>query len=102
MNREHMKRMERMDRLSGLASFCRATALVLALAPVFSHAAPPKKAGADSPPGDVYFKQITLDEAAQFISQIGKTSIVVTSSVANKVVSLYLRDVSVEGMVKNL
>ncbi|MDR0529002.1 MAG: hypothetical protein LBG69_05260 [Zoogloeaceae bacterium] len=53
-------------------------------------------------PGDLYFRQITLDEAAQFIAKIGKTSIVVTSSVAGKVVSLYLRDVTVEGMVKNL
>lgn len=52
--------------------------------------------------GDIYLKQVGLDEAAQLISQIGNTSIVVTASVANKVVSLYLRDVTVEGMVKNL
>jgi general secretion pathway protein D len=53
-------------------------------------------------PGDIYLRQVSLDEAAQLIARIGKTSIVVTGSVANKVVSLYLRDVSVDGMVKNL
>ncbi|MDR2688307.1 MAG: hypothetical protein LBB76_00945 [Azoarcus sp.] len=62
---------------------------------------------ADSPkagvsPGDIYLRQVSLDEAAQFISRIGNTSIVVSSSVANKVVSLYLRDINIEGMIKNL
>ena len=66
-----------------------------------AESAPPAKA-ADGFPGDVYLKQITLDEAAQFISQVGKASVVVSSSVANKVVSLYLRDVNVEGMVRSL
>ncbi|MDR2164925.1 MAG: hypothetical protein LBO79_04700 [Zoogloeaceae bacterium] len=61
------------------------------------------KAGAKAKtPGDFYLRQITLDEAAQLISQISRASIVVTSSVSRKVVSLYLRDVSVDGMVKNL
>ena len=86
------------------------TALSLALTPAAwaANEVPATKAGANADtkaktsPGDVYFKQITLDEAARFISQIGKTSIVVTSSVANKVVSLYLRDIDVDGMVKNL
>ncbi|MDR3214082.1 MAG: hypothetical protein LBT71_09255 [Azoarcus sp.] len=76
-----------------------ALALALALPGALSHAAPP---AGKTMPGDVYLKQITLDEAAQFISQVGNASIVVTSSVANKVVSLYLRDATVEGMVKNL
>jgi general secretion pathway protein D len=53
-------------------------------------------------PGDIYLRQVSLDEAAQLIARIGRTSIVVTGSVANKVVSLYLRDVPIEGMVKNL
>ncbi|MDR0674114.1 MAG: hypothetical protein LBF93_10800 [Zoogloeaceae bacterium] len=53
-------------------------------------------------PGDLYLRQVTLDEAAQLIARIGKTSIVVTGSVSGKVVSLYLRDVGVEGMIKNL
>ncbi|MDR1889608.1 MAG: hypothetical protein LBQ81_09575 [Zoogloeaceae bacterium] len=62
------------------------------------------KAALDAPPGpgDIYLRQVTLDEAAQLIARIGKTSIVVTESVSNKVVSLYLRDVNVEGMIKNL
>jgi general secretion pathway protein D len=79
-------------------------AFVVPSAPPAKEAKParPAKAGADSPPGDIYFKQITLDEAAQFISQIGKVNIVVTSSVARKVVSLYLRDMSMDGMMKNL
>jgi len=85
----------------------RAFALFLALAvamptPLMARPIPAAKLDANGSPGDVYFKQITLDEAAQFISQIGKTSIVVTSSVAEKKVSLYLRDVSIEGMVKSL
>ncbi|MDR1661939.1 MAG: DUF3438 family protein [Azoarcus sp.] len=83
----------------------RAAALVFALAVAFPAPArppAPTKFDANGSPGDVYFKQITLDEAAQFISQIGKTSIVVTASVASKKVSLYLRDVNVEGMVKSL
>jgi type II secretory pathway component GspD/PulD (secretin) len=53
-------------------------------------------------PGDIYLSQVRLDEAARLISQIGHTSIVVTAKVSDQVVSLYLRDVSVEGMVKNL
>ncbi|MDR2625271.1 MAG: hypothetical protein LBC37_02980 [Zoogloeaceae bacterium] len=61
---------------------------------------PPKK-GAQHP-GDLYLRQVTLDEAAQLIARIGKTSIVVTNSVSGKRVSLYLRDVGVEGMIRNL
>ncbi|MCE1170381.1 MAG: hypothetical protein LWW84_03490 [Azovibrio sp.] len=62
-------------------------------------AAPVKK---QAGPGDIYLSQVRLDEAARLISQIGKTSIVVTAKVSEQVVSLYLRDVNVEGMVKNL
>ncbi|MDR0702501.1 MAG: DUF3438 family protein [Azoarcus sp.] len=83
----------------------RAATLAVALALALPASARPPvsaKPGAGGSPGDVYFKQITLDEAAQFISQIGNTSIVVTSSVANKRVSLYLRDVDVDGMVRSL
>jgi len=85
----------------------RAFALFLALvvavpAPLVARPIPDAKLDANGSPGDVYLKQITLDEAAQFISQIGKTSIVVTSSVASKKVSLYLREVNIEGMVKSL
>ncbi|MDR2625849.1 MAG: hypothetical protein LBC37_05910 [Zoogloeaceae bacterium] len=71
--------------------------------------APAKKGGlpgkggkkADAP-GDLYLRQITLDEAAQIIAQVGRTSVVVSASVANRVVSLYLREAKVEHMVKNL
>jgi hypothetical protein len=87
------------------ARVLRASTLALALAlvlPAWSATPAKPRPGAGGSPGDVYLKQITLDEAAQFISQIGSTSIVVTSSVANKRVSLYLRDVDVDGMVKNL
>lgn len=78
-----------------------AFALIIAF-PASARPVAPAKLDANGSPGDVYFRQITLDEAAQFISQIGKTSIVVTSSVAKKRVSLYLRDVSVDGMVRSL
>ncbi|MDR3087579.1 MAG: hypothetical protein LBU45_06470, partial [Azoarcus sp.] len=91
----------------GMRALAFITALSVAFTPVAwaaneAPATKPAAKAANASPGDVYFKQITLDEAARFISQIGKTSIVVTSSVANKVVSLYLRDVDVDGMVKNL
>ncbi|MDR1423621.1 MAG: hypothetical protein LBI92_03305 [Azoarcus sp.] len=94
-----------MRRLECFSPVLRVTALALALTAALPAAArplQPARLDANGSPGDVYFKQITLDEAAQFISQIGKTSIVVTSSVANKKVSLYLRDVNVEGMVRSL
>ncbi|MDR0736450.1 MAG: hypothetical protein LBF51_06425 [Zoogloeaceae bacterium] len=64
--------------------------------------AQPEKQSAARQPGDLYLRQVTLDEAAQLIARIGKTSIVVTGSVSGRVVSLYLRDVGIEGMVKNL
>lgn len=64
---------------------------------------PPGEARNDARhPGDLYLRQVTLDDAAQLIARIGKTSIVVTGSVSGKVVSLYLRDVGVENMIKNL
>lgn len=76
------------------------TFLLLApLHPPAALAAPVKK---QTGPGDIYLSQVRLDEAARLISQIGKTSIVVTAKVSDQVVSLYLRDVNVEGMVKNL
>jgi general secretion pathway protein D len=53
-------------------------------------------------PGDIFLRQVSLDEAARMISRITKSNIVVTSSVSSKIVSLYLNDVSVENMVKNL
>ncbi|MDR2164878.1 MAG: hypothetical protein LBO79_04455 [Zoogloeaceae bacterium] len=58
--------------------------------------------GGSASPGDIYLRNTSLDDAAQLISQIGKTSIVVTSSVSSKTVSLYLRDVDVEGMIRSL
>ncbi|MBN8284197.1 MAG: hypothetical protein J0L98_13595 [Zoogloea sp.] len=53
-------------------------------------------------PGDLDLRLVRLDDAARLISQIGKTNVVVTSKVADKLVSLYMRDVTVEGMVRNL
>lgn len=53
-------------------------------------------------PGDLDLRQVRLDDAARLISLIGKTNVVVTSKVADKLVSLYMRDVTVEGMVRNL
>ncbi|MDD3481403.1 type II secretion system protein GspD [Azovibrio restrictus] len=73
--------------------------LLTPLHPPAALAAPVKK---QAGPGDIYLSQVRLDEAARLISQIGRTSIVVTAKVSEQVVSLYLRDVNVEGMVKNL
>lgn len=52
--------------------------------------------------GDIQLTQIRLDEAARLISQMGKTNVVVTGKVADQVASLYLRDASVEDVVRNL
>lgn len=70
-------------------------------------APPPGRSGGpvaaqSTTPGDLDLRLVRLDDAARLISQIGKTNVVVTSKVADKLVSLYMRDVTVEGMVRNL
>ncbi|WP_153117609.1 secretin N-terminal domain-containing protein [Rhodocyclus tenuis] len=52
--------------------------------------------------GDIQLTQVRLDEAARLLSQIARANIVVTGSVADKVVSLYLHDATVEDMLRNL
>ena len=52
--------------------------------------------------GDIQLTQITLADAARMLSQVGKANVVVTGSIADKVVSLYLHDATVEDMVRNL
>ena len=52
--------------------------------------------------GDIQLTQVRLADAARMLSQVGNANVVVTGSVANQVVSLYLRDASVEDMVRNL
>jgi general secretion pathway protein D len=52
--------------------------------------------------GDIQLTQVTLADAARMLSQVGKANVVVTGSIADKVVSLYLHDATVEDMVRNL
>lgn len=68
----------------------------------FPRPAPPVRHAARAAGGELFLQQVSLDEAARMISQIKKSNIVVSSSVADKKVSLYLSDINVEGMVKSL
>lgn len=52
--------------------------------------------------GDIQLTQVRLADAARMLSQVGKTNVVVTGKVAEQIVSLYLRDTTVENMVRNL
>lgn len=52
--------------------------------------------------GDIQLTQVSLADAARMLSQVGKANVVVTGSIADKVVSLYLHDATVEDMVRNL
>lgn len=73
-----------------------------------AQAAPATKKNAATPsetnasPGDLLLTQVRLDEAVRLLAQITKTNIVVTGKVSDVVLSLYLRNSSVDDMVRNL
>ena len=50
----------------------------------------------------VDLRDMPLAELARLISQVGNVNVIVTSAVAEKKVSLYVRDADVGGLVKNL
>ena len=87
--------------------FAAVLALVLALGGPFApaaaadaaaratRAAPKSLAGVD-------LRDMPLAELARLISQVGNVNVIVTSAVADKKVSLYVRDADVAGLVKNL
>ena len=52
--------------------------------------------------GDIQLTQVSLSDAARMLSQVGKANVVVTGSIADKVVSLYLHNATVDDMVRNL
>lgn len=52
--------------------------------------------------GNIQLTQIRLEDIARLLSQIGNANVVVTNKVADIVVSLYLRDASVDDMVRNV
>lgn len=66
---------------------------------------PPPAATKQAPSGvlgNIQLSQIRLEEVARLLSQIGNANVVVTSKVADLTVSLYLRNASVDDMVRNL
>ena len=73
-----------------------------------AQAAPATKKTAATPsetngsPGDLLLTQVRLDEAVRLLAQITKTNIVVTGKVSDVVLSLYLRNSSIDDMVRNL
>lgn len=52
--------------------------------------------------GNIQLSQVRLEEVARLLSQIGNANVVVTSKVSDLTVSLYLRNASVDDMVRNL
>lgn len=74
-------------------------------APEKSAAAVNAKAARKAPAnlvGNIQLSQIRLDEVAKLLSQVGNANVVVTNSVADIVVSLYLREATADAMVRNL
>ncbi len=73
-----------------------------------AHAAPAARKSATEvesnagSPGDIMLTQVRLDEAVRLLAQIGKANIVVTGKVSEQIVSLYLRNTSVDDMIRNL
>ena len=83
--------------------------LISCLAQSLAQAAPRATGGGAAPsapapasPGDLLLTQVRLDEAVRLLAQIAKTNIVVTGKVSDIVLSLYLRNASVDDMVRNL
>lgn len=68
---------------------------------------PPATAGATAKPvaagdiGNIRLTNVRLDEVARLLAQVGNANVVVTSKVADEIVSLYLHNASVDDMVRN-
>ncbi|MDR0578321.1 MAG: hypothetical protein LBI87_12535 [Candidatus Accumulibacter sp.] len=79
---------------------------VLFLAWIASALAAPARDGrgqaAGEAPGDIMLTQARLDDAVRLLAQVGKVNIVVTGKVSGEIVSLYLRDSSIDDMIRNL
>ena len=71
-------------------------------APAARKAAAPASESNAASPGDIMLTQVRLDEAVRLLAQIGKANIVVTGKVSEQIVSLYLRNTSVDDMIRNL
>lgn len=93
---------------SAFSRFAAVLALALATAAPFApavaagdaasrgtRATPKSLAGVD-------LRDMPLAELARLISQVGNVNVIVTSAVADKKVSLYVRDADIDGLVKNL
>jgi type II secretory pathway component GspD/PulD (secretin) len=52
--------------------------------------------------GKIQLSQVRLEEVARLLSDVGNANVVVTSKVSDEVVSLYLRNASVDDMVRNV
>ncbi|MFT3848574.1 MAG: hypothetical protein QM739_07780 [Propionivibrio sp.] len=83
--------------------------LLLMLIHNLAHSAPgnrksaaPVAENAAGSPGDIMLTQVRLDEAVRLLAQIGKANIVVTGKVSEQIVSLYLRNTTVNDMIRNL
>lgn len=68
---------------------------------------PPAIASATAKPvaagdiGNIRLTNVRLDEVARLLAQVGNANVVVTSKVADEIVSLYLHNASVDDMVRN-
>lgn len=51
--------------------------------------------------GNIRLTNVRLDEVAKLLAQVGNANVVVTSKVADEIVSLYLHNASVDDMVRN-
>ena len=65
-------------------------------------ATPPAKPLPPGVLGNIQLSRVRLEEVAQLLSQAGNANVVVTNEVSDKVVSLYLKNATVEDMVRNL
>lgn len=61
----------------------------------------PAKPAAASDIGNIRLTNVRLDEVARLLAQVGNANVVVTSKVADEIVSLYLHNASVDDMVRN-
>lgn len=52
--------------------------------------------------GNIQLSKVRLEEIARLLSQVGNANVVVTSQVSDEVVSLYLKNASVDDMVRNV
>lgn len=59
------------------------------------------KAATPNEIGNIRLTNVRLDEVARLLAQVGNANVVVTSKVADEIVSLYLHNASVDDMVRN-